>query len=117
MKAIWMSLVVPVVEVLELLPAPLIFELHASSSPPPPTTAAPAPAARRRPRRLRDAVLARGDEPESPARPPRFWGDPSPQTPLAPWAPLTVLSGCAVLSLMCNRSPFRSRRGAGPRLR
>jgi len=27
-------------------------------------------------------ALSRGDEPESPPRPPRSWGDPSPQTPL-----------------------------------
>src|ERR1700691_4335720 len=53
MKAIWMSLVLPVVEVVEPLLAPLMLELHASSSPPPPTTAALAPAARNRPRRLR----------------------------------------------------------------
>src|SRR5271165_3306989 len=80
--------------------APLMLELHASSSPPPPTTAALAPAARSRPRRLNSA--GRGDDPP---RPPRSWGDPSPQTPLA--------SGCAVWSLICNRSPLRSRRGRG----
>src|SRR5580692_1266178 len=102
MKAIEMSLVVPVLLVEPPLLAPLILELHASSSPPPPTTAAPAPAARSRPRRLRE-VLARGDEPKIPAKPPRSWGDPSPQTPLAPLGPPpAVLSGCAVWSLMCN---------------
>src|SRR6202044_3246122 len=104
MKATAMSLVVPVLLVEPPLLLPLILELHASSSPPPPTTAALAPAARSRPRRLRGVLLARGDEPESPPRPPRFWGDPSPQTPLE--APPAVLSGCAVWSLICNRSPL-----------
>src|SRR6266568_8937204 len=94
--------------------APLMLELHASSSPPPPTTAAPAPAARSRLRRL---SASRGDDPP---RPPRFsfWGDPSPQTPLgrdpSPQTPLALVGlaldgvppGCAVWSLMCNRSPF-----------
>src|SRR5580704_9613049 len=98
--------------------APLMLELQASSSPPPPTTAALTPATRSRPRRLTSA--GRGDDPP---RSPRssFWGDPSPQTPLGrdpspqtPFAPRAgiVLSGCAVWSLICNRSPLRSRRGA-----
>src|ERR1700678_2826201 len=82
--------------------APLMLELQASSSPPPPTTAALAPAARSRPRRLIGDSLPRG---------PNSWGDPSPQLPL-----VSVLSLSEVWSLMCNRSPLRSRRGAGPRL-
>src|SRR5580700_5414513 len=92
--------------------APLMLELHASSSPPPPTTAALAPAARNRPRRLKPpGSVGRGENPpEPPCCFPR--GDPSPRTPLgrdpSPQAPLApgVLSGCAVWSLMCNRSPF-----------
>src|SRR5580704_6533915 len=86
--------------------APLMLELHASSSPPPPTTAAPIPATRSRPRRL--TVLAGGTTPLDPPAP---GGMPSPQTPLAPLG--SVLLGCAVWSLMCNRSPLRSRRGRG----
>ena len=34
-----------------------------------------------------------------------------------PGTPREMLSFCAVWSLMCNRSPLRSRRGAGPRMR
>src|SRR5437899_1596170 len=110
MKPITISLVLPLADDVEPPLAPLMLELHASSSPPPPTTAAPAPAARSRPRRLRGALLAGG---ATPPDPPVTGGMPS---PLAPQTPLAVLSGCAVWSLMCNRSPFEVAPGAGPRL-
>src|SRR5215471_15178186 len=76
--------------------APLILELQASSSPPPPSTTAPAPAERSSPRRLRKP-------------------GPSGCLSAAPFAPCKgfVLSGCAVWSLICHRSPLRSRRGRG----
>src|SRR6266536_2574140 len=92
MKPITMSLVPPppVVDVEPPL-APLMLELQASSSPPPPTTAALAPAVRSRPRLLHDPG---GRPPETH----RSWGDSIPPDPPG--------SGCAVWSLMCNRSPF-----------
>src|SRR5689334_12804562 len=90
MKPITIGLVPPLPEVdVEPPLAPLMLELQASSSPPPPTTAALAPAVRSRPRRLSDAP-----------KPPRSRGD------VVDPGPADVLSGCAVWSLMCNRSPF-----------
>src|SRR5580704_9828105 len=82
MKPITMSLVPPPPPVVDVEPplAPLMLELQAPSSPPPPTTAALTPAVRSTPRRL--------------IGPPRVPDD------------AFVLSGCAVWSLMCNRSPF-----------
>src|SRR5689334_9087609 len=96
MKPITMSLVPPppVVDVEPPL-APLMLELQAASSPPPPTTAALAPAVRSRPRRLID-----------PPRRPHSREDVVPPGPPGPPGPSGVLSGCAVWSLMCNRSPF-----------
>src|SRR4029077_20230700 len=91
----WMELITmglgPPTAVVDVEPplAPLMLELQASSSPPPPTTAALAPAVRSRPRRL-----------SAPPRPHRSRGD------VIPPGPSDVLSGCAVWSLMCNRSPF-----------
>src|ERR1700704_1886300 len=95
MKPITMSLV-PLPPVVDVEPplAPLMFELQASSRPPPPTTAALAPAVRSRPRRLigPPALSPWGDETLIPPRPPRVPDD------------AFILSGCAVWSLMCNRS-------------
>src|ERR1700745_841926 len=93
MKPITMSLVPPPPVVgVETPLAPLMLELQASSSPPPPTTAALAPAVRSRPRRLID-----------PPRRPHSGED---VVPPGPPGPSDVLSGCAVWSLICNRSPF-----------
>src|ERR1700745_1629751 len=111
MKPITMSLAPPppVVDVEPPL-APLMLELQASSRLPPPTTTALAPAVRSRPRRLHDPG---GGGPPPPPPPPLGGGGapPPPPPPPPPRAPRDppgsdVLSGRAVWSLMCNRSPF-----------
>jgi menaquinone-specific isochorismate synthase len=66
-------------------------------------------------------VLSRGDSisrGDDPPRPPRFWGDPSPQTPLggdkSPRAPLAVQSPRAPLAVQSPHAPLAARTTLAP---